>query len=146
MFRISNKNKRTIVFITYTKQKEYHNQTKTVAWSLPNIGHRTQSDRAPNAIRSDTERNPIGRRTESARTPNANGERNYFFIRYLPITIGTYAAHKRMIGTNSRTMIIVNKASAIDEVLKKCLKISIKWKWNPNIKVVPIEMSVIAFQ
>lgn len=27
MFRISNKNKRTIVFITYTKQKWYHNQT-----------------------------------------------------------------------------------------------------------------------
>ena len=51
-----------------------------------------------------------------------------------------------MIGTNSRTMIIVNKASAINEVLKKCLKIAIKWKWNPNIKVVPIEMSVIAFQ
>lgn len=53
MFRISNKNKRTIVFITYTKQKWYHNQTKIVAWSLPNIGHRTQSDRTPNAIRSD---------------------------------------------------------------------------------------------
>ena len=52
MFRISNKNKRTIVFITYTKQKEYQNQTKTVARSLPNIGHRTQSDRTPNAIRS----------------------------------------------------------------------------------------------
>ena len=85
-------------------------------------------------------------RTQPDRTPNANGDRYYFFIRYLPITIGTYAAHKRMIGTNSRTMIIVNKASAIDEVLKKCLKIAIKWKWNPNIKVVPIEMSVIAFQ
>ena len=51
MFRISNKNKRTIVFITYTKQKWYQNQTKIVAWSLPNIGHRTQSDRTPNAIR-----------------------------------------------------------------------------------------------
>ena len=63
MFRISNKNKRTIVFITYTKQKEYQNQTKTVARSLPNIGHRTQSDRIPNAIRSDTERDPIGHRT-----------------------------------------------------------------------------------
>lgn len=50
MFRISNKNKRTIVFITYTKQKWYHNQTKIVAWSLPNIGHRTQSDRTPNGI------------------------------------------------------------------------------------------------
>ena len=65
MFRISNKNKRTIVFITYTKQKEYQNQTKTVARSLPNIGHRTQSDRTPNAIRSDTERNPIGHRTRT---------------------------------------------------------------------------------
>jgi hypothetical protein len=50
MFRISNKNKRTIVFITYTKQKWYHNQTKIVAWSLPNIGHRTQSDWAADAI------------------------------------------------------------------------------------------------
>ena len=50
MFRISNKNKRTIVFITYTKQKWYHNQTKIVAWFLPNIGHRTQSDWTPNAI------------------------------------------------------------------------------------------------
>ena len=50
MFRISNKNKRTIVFITYTKQKWYHNQTKIVAWSLPNIRHRTQSDWTPNAI------------------------------------------------------------------------------------------------
>ena len=65
MFRISNKNKRTIVFITYTKQKWYQNQTKIVAWSLPNIGHRTQSDWIPNATRSDTERNPIGRRTQS---------------------------------------------------------------------------------
>ena len=27
------------------------------------IGHRTQSDRTPNAIRSDTERDPIGHRT-----------------------------------------------------------------------------------
>ena len=63
MFRISNKNKRTIVFITYTKQKEYQNQTKTVARSLPNIGHRTQSDRAADGIRSDGGRNPIGRRT-----------------------------------------------------------------------------------
>ena len=68
MFRISNKNKRTIVFITYTKQKEYQNQTKTVARSLPNIGHRTQSDRTPNAIRSGGGRNLIGRRTESDRT------------------------------------------------------------------------------
>lgn len=59
MFRISNKNKRTIVFITYTKQKWYHNQTKTVAWSLPNIGHRTQSDRAADAIRSGGGRNPM---------------------------------------------------------------------------------------
>jgi len=53
MFRISNKNKKTIVFITYTKQKWYQNQTKIVAWSLPNIGHRTQSDRAADAIQSD---------------------------------------------------------------------------------------------
>ena len=35
------------------------------------IGHRTQSDRTPNAIRSDTERNLIGHRTQSDRTPNA---------------------------------------------------------------------------
>ena len=67
MFRISNKNKKTIVFITYTKQKEYHNQTKTVAWSLPNIGHRTQSDRTADGIRSDTERNLIRHRTRSDR-------------------------------------------------------------------------------
>lgn len=65
MFRISNKNKRTIVFITYTKQKWYHNQTKTVAWFLPNIGHRTESDWTPDAIRLNAERNLIGRRTQS---------------------------------------------------------------------------------
>ena len=59
----SNKNKRTIFFITYTKQKEYQNQTKTVARSLPNIGHRTQSDRAADAIRSGGGRNPIGLRS-----------------------------------------------------------------------------------
>ena len=41
MFRISNKNKRTIVFINKKKKKWYHNQTKIVAWSLPNIGYRT---------------------------------------------------------------------------------------------------------
>ena len=37
------------------------------------------SHRAPYAIRSDTERNPIGRRTQSDRTPNAiqsDGGRN----------------------------------------------------------------------
>ena len=50
MFRISNKNKKTIVFITYTKQKWYQNQTKIVARSLPNIGHRTQSDRTADGI------------------------------------------------------------------------------------------------
>ena len=55
MFRISNKNKRTIVFITYTKQKWYHNQTKIVLGLYPT---------------SDTERNLIGYRTESDRTPN----------------------------------------------------------------------------
>jgi hypothetical protein len=63
MFRISNKNKRTFVFITYTKQKWYHNQTKTVAWSLPNIGYRTQSDRAADGIRFGGVRNPIGLRS-----------------------------------------------------------------------------------
>ena len=63
MFRISNKNKRTIVFITYTKQKWYHNQTKIVAWSLPNIGRRTQSDWAADGIRSGGGRNPIGLRS-----------------------------------------------------------------------------------
>ena len=73
MFRISNKNKRTIVFITYTKQKEYQNQTKTVARSLPNSGHRTQSDRTPNAIRSDAERNPIERRTQNGDKTRDNG-------------------------------------------------------------------------
>ena len=67
MFRISNKNKRTIVFITYTKQKWYHNQTKIVARSLPNIGHRTQSDWTADGIRSGGGRNLIGRRTESDR-------------------------------------------------------------------------------
>ena len=65
MFRISNKNKRAIVFITYTKQKWYQNQTKIVAWSLPNIGPRTQPDQTPNATRLDAERNLIGRRTQS---------------------------------------------------------------------------------
>ena len=50
MFRISNKNDSSFVFITYTKQKWYQNQNKIVAWSLPNIGHRTQSDWTPNAI------------------------------------------------------------------------------------------------
>ena len=62
MFRISNKNKRTIFFINYTKQKVYQNQTKTVARSLPNIGHRTQSDRTPNAIRSDGGRKTVTKR------------------------------------------------------------------------------------
>ena len=73
MFRISNKNKRTIFFITYTKQKEYQNQTKTVARSLPNIGHRTQSDRAADAIGSDGGRNPIGRRTQNGDKTRDNG-------------------------------------------------------------------------
>lgn len=50
MFRISNKNKRTIVFITYTKQKWYHNRTNIVAWSLPNIGRWTESDWAADGI------------------------------------------------------------------------------------------------
>ena len=62
MFRISNKNKRTIFFITYTKQKEYQNQTKTVARSLPNIGHRTQSDRTADGIRSDGGRKTVTKR------------------------------------------------------------------------------------
>ena len=62
MFRISNKNKRTIFFITYTKQKEYQNQTKTVARSLPNSGHRTQSDRAADGIRSDGGRKTVTKR------------------------------------------------------------------------------------
>ena len=62
MFRISNKNKRTIFFINYTKQKEYQNQTKTVARSLPNIGHRTQSDRAADGIRSDGGRKTVTKR------------------------------------------------------------------------------------
>ena len=39
------------------------------------IGHRTQSDRTPNAIRLDTERNPIGRRTQSDWTPYAAGRK-----------------------------------------------------------------------
>lgn len=37
------------------------------------IVHRTESDRAANAIRSDGVRNPIGRRTESDWTANASG-------------------------------------------------------------------------
>ena len=37
------------------------------------IGHRTQSDRTPNAIRSDGGRNLIGRRTQSDRTADASG-------------------------------------------------------------------------
>ena len=37
------------------------------------IVHRTQSNQTPNAIQSDTERNPIGWRTESDWTANANG-------------------------------------------------------------------------
>lgn len=35
------------------------------------IGHRTQPNRTPNAIRSDSEREPIRFRTQSDRTPNA---------------------------------------------------------------------------
>ena len=37
------------------------------------IVHRTQTNQTPNAIQSDTERNPIGWRTESDWTANANG-------------------------------------------------------------------------
>ncbi len=37
------------------------------------IVHRTQSNQTPNAIQSDTERNPIGRRTQSNQTADANG-------------------------------------------------------------------------
>ena len=37
------------------------------------IVHRTQSNQTPNAIQSDTERNPIGWRTESDWTANAKG-------------------------------------------------------------------------
>ncbi len=37
------------------------------------IVHRTQSNQTANAIRSDTERNPIRRRTETDWTANANG-------------------------------------------------------------------------
>ena len=44
------------------------------------IVHRTQSNQTPNAIQSDTERNPIRHRTQSNQTPNAirsDGERNH---------------------------------------------------------------------
>ena len=40
------------------------------------IGLRTQSDRTPNAIRSDTERNLIGHRTQSDRVANASGDKS----------------------------------------------------------------------
>ena len=80
MFRISNKNKRTIVFITYTKQKEYKIKQKqslglylTADTERNLIGRRTQSDRTPNGIRSGGGRNPIGRRTQNGDKTRDNG-------------------------------------------------------------------------
>ena len=43
------------------------------------IGHRTQSDQTPNAIRSDGGRNPIRRRTQSDQTADANGNYSLHF-------------------------------------------------------------------
>ena len=51
-----------------------HNQAFGVRLSPTNaIVRRTQSDRIPNAIRSDTERNLIGHRTQSDWVANASG-------------------------------------------------------------------------
>ena len=51
-----------------------HNQAFGIRLSPTNaIGRRTQSDRTPNAIRSDTERNLIWHRTQSDRAANASG-------------------------------------------------------------------------
>ncbi len=47
------------------------------------IVHRTQSNQTPNAIRSDTERNPIRRRTETDRMADGNrldGERKRYGV------------------------------------------------------------------
>ena len=54
-----------------------HNQAFGVRISPTNaIGRRTQSNRTPDAIQSDTERNPIGRRTQSDQVANASGDKN----------------------------------------------------------------------
>ena len=54
-----------------------HNQAFGIRLSPTNaIGHRTQSDRTPDAIRSDTERNLIGRRTQSDWVANASGDKS----------------------------------------------------------------------
>ena len=44
------------------------------------IGRRTQSNRTPNATRSDGGRNPIGHRTQSDRTADAIGRSPLTFI------------------------------------------------------------------
>ena len=54
-----------------------HNQAFGVRLSSTNtIVQRTQSDRTPNAIWSDGERNLIGRRTQSDRAANASGDKS----------------------------------------------------------------------
>ena len=62
MFRISNRNKRTIVFITYTKQKQSLGLYQTSDTERNLIGHRTQSDRAADGIRSDGGRKTVTKR------------------------------------------------------------------------------------
>ena len=57
-----------------------HNQAFCVRISPTNaIGRRTQSDRTPNAIRSDTGRNLIGHRTQSDRVANASGDKSIMY-------------------------------------------------------------------
>ena len=57
-----------------------HNQAFGVRLSPTNaIVRRTQSDRIPNAIRSDTERNLIGHRTQSDWAANASGDKSIMY-------------------------------------------------------------------
>ena len=57
-----------------------HNQAFGVRLSPTNaIGHRTQSDRTANAIRSDGGRNPIGWRTQSDQVANASGGKSRMY-------------------------------------------------------------------
>ena len=57
--------------------------------------------------------------------------------------IGVYNIQKRIIGTKTRTIAIERKISTKDAVLKYCLIMDIICIWKPNIRVVPIDMSVI---
>ena len=52
------------------------------------IVHRTETDQTPNAIQSDTERNPIRRRTKSDQMADGNqsdGERNHQGVQLSPL-------------------------------------------------------------